>query len=168
VNDIVSKYILLIQYIKIYITYYLKAAALLLNALERQKVSSRPANYSILTVSYAGTSPNLFSIVCSSTSSTSLILLVDLFFPSFAYIFVIIVVFLYLTCFSILALLEDLFFCILSYTLVSGLSDIFFGSASFLCDVFLDTFVFAGLFAVKCCHIGLLFSCASSFTLFIL
>jgi hypothetical protein len=28
----------------IYITYYLKAAALLLNALERQRVNSRPAN----------------------------------------------------------------------------------------------------------------------------
>jgi hypothetical protein len=32
----------------IYITYYLKAAALLLNVLERKKVSSRPVNYSIL------------------------------------------------------------------------------------------------------------------------
>jgi hypothetical protein len=31
-----------------YINYYLKAAALLLNVLERQKVSSRPADYSIL------------------------------------------------------------------------------------------------------------------------
>jgi hypothetical protein len=32
----------------IYINYYLKAAVLLLNVLERQKVSSRPADYSIL------------------------------------------------------------------------------------------------------------------------
>jgi hypothetical protein len=34
--------------IGLYINYYLKAAALLLNVLERQKVSSRPADYSIL------------------------------------------------------------------------------------------------------------------------
>jgi hypothetical protein len=93
---------------------------LLLNALERQRVSSRPANYSILTFPYFGTSPYLSSMICSSTSKTSLILLVDRFFPSFAYIFVISVVFLYLTCFATLALLEDRFFCILSYTLVKG------------------------------------------------
>ena len=35
-----------------YITYYLKAAALLLNALERQRVSSRPAYYSMLVKLY--------------------------------------------------------------------------------------------------------------------
>jgi hypothetical protein len=39
-GDIYFKYL--------YITYYLKAVALLLNVLERQKVSSRPADYSIL------------------------------------------------------------------------------------------------------------------------
>jgi hypothetical protein len=40
------------------------------------------------------------------------------------------------------------------YTLVSGLSDIFFGFVCFFLVMLLDTFVFAGLFAVKCCHIG--------------
>ena len=34
----------------LYITYYLKAAALLLNFLERRKVNSLPAYYSILIV----------------------------------------------------------------------------------------------------------------------
>ena len=153
---------------KVYITYYLKAAALLLNVLERQRVSSRPADYSILTISYAGTSPNLSAMTCCSTSSTVLALLVDLLFPNFVYIFVINGVFLYVTVFVALALLDDLFFWILLYTLVSGLSDILFDCLCFRLGIFLETFVFAGLFAVKCCHIGLLLSFANSFTFFIL
>jgi hypothetical protein len=71
-------------------------------------------------------------------------------------------------CFVVITLLDDLFFCILLYTFVRGFSDIFFGFACFLFVIFLVTVVFAGLFAVKCCHIGLLFSFASSFTRFML
>jgi hypothetical protein len=40
----------------------------------------------VLFTIYIGTSPNLSSIVCSSTSKTVLSLLVDLFFPNFVYI----------------------------------------------------------------------------------
>jgi hypothetical protein len=150
-----------------YIT-YLKAAALLLNALERQRVSSRPAYYSILTISYSGTSPNLSAMICFSTTIADLSPLVGRLSPLFMYICVISGVFVYLTFFVALTLLDDLFFCILLYTLVSGLLDIFFGFVCFILFSLLETFIFAGLFAVKCCQIGLLFSFASSFTLFML
>jgi hypothetical protein len=156
-----------------YITYYLIAAASLLPALKRLTVIGRQRStrqlFDINCISvYIGTSPYLSSIICSSTSGTSLFLLLDLFFPSFVYIFVSNGVFLYLTFVVTLALLDDLFFCILLYTLVNGLPDIFLGFACFLLGIFLDNFVLAGLYAANFCHTGLLFSFANSFTLFML
>jgi hypothetical protein len=108
-------------------------------------------------------------MTCSSTfSCIALSLLVDLFFPSFLYICDIRLMFLYLLVFAVITLLHDLFLCILMYTFVNGLFDIHIVRVCFLVESFRDTLVFAGLFAVKCCHMGLLFACASSLTLFML
>ena len=63
---------------------------------------------------------------------------------------------------------DDCFFCNLLYTLVNGLLDIFFGCTYFTFRTFLETLVFTNFCTVKCCHIGLLCFCASSFTLFML
>jgi hypothetical protein len=103
-------------------------------------------------------------MTCFSTSSIALSLLVDLFFPKFLYICDIRSVFLYLIVVALITLLDDLFLFILMYTLVNGLFVILIVLVYFLFESFLDTLVFAGLFAVKCCHIGLLFACASSLT----
>jgi hypothetical protein len=107
-------------------------------------------------------------MTCSSTSCIALSLLVDRFVPSFLYICDIRSVFLYLLVVAFITLLDDLFVCFLLYTFVSGLFVIVIVRACFLIASFLDTPVFAGLFGVKCCHIGLLFSCANSLTLFML
>ena len=53
-------------------------------------------------------------------------------------------------------------------TFVNGLFEYFFVFIRCGHGSLLDTLVFAGLFAVKCFHIGLLFSFASSFTPFML
>jgi hypothetical protein len=140
---------------------------LLRNVLERQEVSSRPPIILYYFVIYIDTSPNLSSITCSSTSVISLSLLVDLFFPSFLYSCNIKSVFLYLLVVADITLLDDLFFFSLLYTFVSGLFVILL-MILFLVVIFLDTVVFAALSDVKCFHIGLLFSCASSYTRFIL
>jgi hypothetical protein len=107
-------------------------------------------------------------MTCSSTSCITLSLLVDLFFPNFLYIRDIRSVFLYLLVVAFLTLLDGLFLFILMYTLVNGLFVILIVLVCFLVESFLDTLVFAGLFAVKCCHMGLLFACASSLTGFLL
>ena len=117
---------------------------------------------------YIDSSPNLSSIVCISISfHTVLALLVDLFSPNFVYSVDIRLFILYFACSTgDDTLLDDLFFCSLVYPFVNALSDIFF--VCVLVDIFLDTLVLAGLFAVKCFHMGLLLSFASSFTLFML
>ena len=152
-----------------YITYYLIAAALLLNALERQK--SQQSTCQLLYINYCirstfGTSPILSSIICVSTSVIAVSLLIDSCVLFIWYICDISVVFLYFFFVVGIGLLVDLFFVRHVYTFVNGLFDIFF--ACFLVGIFRDTLVLAGLVAVKCCHMGLLLSCASSFTHFML
>ena len=97
-------------------------------------------------------------------------MLVDLFSPSFVYNFDIKWFILYFVFFACITLLDDRFFRSRHLnTLVSGLLYIYFNLACVLVVViFLETFVFAGLSFVKCCHIGLLFSFASSLTRFML
>ena len=89
------------------------------------------------------------------TSKTVLAQLVDLFSPNFRYSFDIMWFILYFGFFASITLLDDLFFCSLLYTLVSGLLYIFFIRSCFLVLIFLETFVFAGLFFVECCQIGM-------------
>ena len=89
-----------------YITYHLKATALLLKVLERQRDNGRTAKsiYNSNSIDYIGSSPNQSSVVCVSTSITVCALLVDLFLPSFLYIFDIIWFILY-CCFFVPVLL---------------------------------------------------------------
>ena len=117
--------------IKYYITYYLKAAALLLKILERQRVSNWPAYLFYITRYYIGSFPYLdllSSIICVSTSDTECYLLVVLFFPNLLYIFDISWLNLYLGFFTGSTLLDDLVFFSLMYTFVSGLLEYFFAS----------------------------------------
>jgi hypothetical protein len=109
-------------------------------------------------------------MVCSSTSKIGCGRLVYLLFPRFVNMFVsrlsgcVIVISLVVGN----ALLVDLLAVVLLNTFVSGLFVILLGSSCCLVDTLLDTLVFAGLSTVKCLHIGLLLSCAISFTYFIL
>ena len=124
-----------------YITYYLIAAALLLNALERQK--SQQSTCQLLYINYCirstfGTSPILSSIICVSTSVIAVSLLIDSCVLFIWYICDISVVFL---CFFFvvgIGLLVDLFFVRHVYTFVNGLFNIFF--ACFLVGIFRDTY----------------------------
>ena len=141
---------------------------MLLKVLERQRVNNQPAELIYITRYYIGSSPNLSSIICVSTSNTVYSLLVDLVFPNLLYNFDTKWLVLYLTFITGSTLLDDLFFFNLMCTFVNGLFEYFFVFIRCGHGSLLDTLVFAGLFAVKCFHIGLLFSFASSFTPFML
>jgi hypothetical protein len=98
--------------IRTYITCYLKAAAPLLNVLERLK-SQRSTRllFIYITYVYIGLSPNRSSIVCISTSNIAFVHLVDLFFPNFVYI---VDIRLFICCLFFntgKTLLDDRFFC---------------------------------------------------------
>ena len=159
----------------LFITCYLKAAALLLNylVLDRQK-SQHLAITSLL----------LYIIVFilhwnipESVINNLFLYFCGCFIPAFCsrfpivwYICDIRLFFLYFF-FLVFGIgqLVDLFFLRQVQTLfVSGLFKMTCIFACFLFCIFLDTFVFAGSFFVKCCQIGLLFSCATSCTRFML
>ena len=78
---------------------------------------------------WQGSSPNLSAIVCFSTSSTAVSLLVDLFFPNFSYSVDMRLFILYFAFSTGDTLLDDCYFysCLLN-TFVNGLADVFFVS----------------------------------------